>query len=154
LVIAMENNPNAVLGAPFDTEAPFVSYFRMEERVIFRNLSPIDHRYSISEHDLFEALVPWLSEEAVIHACAKAEIALIKAHLSLRGTPSAALLATLDTVGASIESEAVYAEEEKTQHNIRALVNVMKKLVPAEVAPLVHLGPPAWISWIRPSRTG
>jgi adenylosuccinate lyase len=112
----------------------------MEERIIFRNLSPIDHRYSISEHDLFEALVPWLSEEAVIHACAKAEIALIKAHLSLRGNPSTALLATLDTVGSSIESEAVYAEEEKTQHNIRALVNVMKKLVPAEVAPLVHLG--------------
>jgi len=117
-----------------------VSYFLMEERVIFRNLSPIDHRYSISEHDLFEALVPWLSEEAVIHACAKAEIALIKAHLTLRGSPSQSLLATLDTVGSSIKSEAVYAEEEKTQHNIRALVNVMKTLVPPEVAPLVHLG--------------
>lgn len=117
-----------------------MSYFRMEERVIFRNLSPIDHRYSISEHDLFESLVPWLSEEAVIHACAKAEIALIKAHLTLRGNPSAELLSSLDAVGATIESEAVYAEEEKTQHNVRALVNVMKKLVPPEVAPLVHLG--------------
>lgn len=117
-----------------------MSYFRMEERAIFRNLSPIDHRYSISEHDLFESLVPWLSEDAVIHACAKAEIALIKAHVTLRGKPSESLFSALDSVSASIDSEAVYAEEEKTQHNIRALVNVMKKLVPPEVAPLVHLG--------------
>ncbi|MDR1863877.1 MAG: adenylosuccinate lyase, partial [Treponema sp.] len=30
--------------------------------------------------------------------------------------------------------------EEKTRHNIRALVNVIKRKVPAEAAPLVHLG--------------
>jgi adenylosuccinate lyase len=34
----------------------------------------------------------------------------------------------------------VYAEEEKTHHNIRALVNVLKRIVPGEFAPLVHLG--------------
>jgi adenylosuccinate lyase len=34
----------------------------------------------------------------------------------------------------------VYAEEGKTRHNIRALVNVFKKKVPPEFAPLVHLG--------------
>ena len=33
-----------------------------------------------------------------------------------------------------------YAEEEKTQHNIRALVNVLKAKVPSEAAPYVHLG--------------
>jgi adenylosuccinate lyase len=36
--------------------------------------------------------------------------------------------------------EEVYAEEEKTRHNIRALVNVLKRKVPPAIAPLVHLG--------------
>ncbi|MDC7126701.1 MAG: lyase family protein, partial [Spirochaetales bacterium] len=39
-----------------------------------------------------------------------------------------------------ISPEEVYAEEEKTQHNIRALVNVMKKKVPDELKPFIHLG--------------
>jgi adenylosuccinate lyase len=102
-------------------------------REIFRNISPLDHRYSLSEKAVFDALVPWLSEEASIQACVKAEIALIKAHLAVRGEQS-----PVDTV--HIDPEEIYAEEEKTRHNIRALVNVLKRKVPAEIAPLVHLG--------------
>ncbi|MFA6505600.1 MAG: lyase family protein [Treponemataceae bacterium] len=112
----------------------------MEARDVFRNISPIDHRYSISEKDLFDALVPWISEEAAVSSCVKAEIALVKAHLAVRGTATAKLLAALDEAEDRVRPEAVYAEEEKTKHNIRALVNVLKKEVPAEVAPLVHLG--------------
>ncbi|MDR0389163.1 MAG: adenylosuccinate lyase [Spirochaetaceae bacterium] len=112
----------------------------MEARNIFRNISPIDHRYSVSEKELFDALVPWLSEEAVVASCVKAEIALIIAHLSLRGTLSAGVRRSLETAGESVESGAVYREEEKTRHNIRALVNVLKTRVPPEFAPLVHLG--------------
>ena len=109
-------------------------------RVIFRNISPIDHRYSISEEALFDALVPWLSEEAAVRACVKAELALVEAHLTLRGGLSAALKAELEKAAVSVDPAEVYAEEEKTRHNIRALVNVIKKKVPAETAPLVHLG--------------
>lgn len=114
--------------------------FRMDARNIFRNLSPIDHRYSISEQDVFEKLVPWLSEEAAIQACVKAELALIKAHLSLRGQARPELLSALEKAGKEVEPEAVYQEEGITHHNIRALVNVLKRVVPPEVAPLVHLG--------------
>ncbi|MDR2101111.1 MAG: adenylosuccinate lyase [Treponema sp.] len=112
----------------------------MEARIIFRNISPIDHRYSISEEALFNALVPWLSEEAAVAACVKAEIALVIAHLTLRGGLSAGLREELERAAASVESAEVYAEEEKTRHNIRALVNVLKKKVPPAAAPLVHLG--------------
>ncbi|MDR3170679.1 MAG: adenylosuccinate lyase [Treponema sp.] len=112
----------------------------MEARTIFRNISPLDHRYSISESVLFDALTPWLSEEASVSACVKAELALIIAHLELRGGLTPALRKALAQAGAAVESEAVYAEEAKTRHNIRALVNVLKTKVPAEVAPLVHLG--------------
>jgi len=112
----------------------------MQARSIFQNISPIDHRYSLSEKTLFEALVPWISEEAAVSSCVKAEIALVKAHLTLRGQDTQELLAALKKAEAAIDPEAVYAEEEKTHHNIRALVNVLKKAVPEEVAPLVHLG--------------
>jgi adenylosuccinate lyase len=112
----------------------------MQARSIFQNLSPIDHRYSLSEKELFNSLVPWISEEAAISACVKAEIALVKAHLTLRGQDTQELLSALQKAESAIEPETVYAEEEKTHHNIRALVNVLKKAVPQEVAPLVHLG--------------
>ncbi|MDR0583310.1 MAG: adenylosuccinate lyase [Treponema sp.] len=112
----------------------------MEARNIFRSISPIDHRYSISEKDVFEALVPWLSEEASVTACVKAEIALVGAHLAVRGRLDAAAKAALEKAAGQVLPEEVYAEEEKTRHNIRALVNVLKRKVPAEFAPLVHLG--------------
>ncbi|MDR0557596.1 MAG: adenylosuccinate lyase [Treponema sp.] len=112
----------------------------MEIRSIFRNISPIDHRYSISEKDLFDALAPWISEEASIRACVKAETALVIARLAARGALTPALRDALEKAGDSVEPEEVYAEEEKTRHNIRALVNVLKKKAPPGTAPLVHLG--------------
>ncbi|GHV94918.1 adenylosuccinate lyase [Spirochaetia bacterium] len=112
----------------------------MEARNIFRNISPIDHRYSISEAAVFESLLPWISEEASVAACVKAEVALIIAHLTVRGKLNPAVRAELEKAAAAVESAEVYAEEEKTRHNIRALVNVLKRKVPAELAPLVHLG--------------
>ena len=110
----------------------------MEARNIFQNISPIDHRYSISETAVYQSLVPWISEEASIAACVKAEIALIIAHLTVRGKMTDAIKAELAKCAA--DPAEVYAEEEKTHHNIRALVNVLKRKVPQELAPLVHLG--------------
>ena len=112
----------------------------MEVRTIFRNISPIDHRYSLSEQALFDDLIPWLSEEAVVGSCVKAEIALVIAHLAVRGGLTSEVKDALETIAASIDPAEVYREEEKTKHNIRALVNVLTSKVPAETAPLVHLG--------------
>ena len=110
----------------------------MEARNIFRNISPLDHRYSFSEKAVYDSLVPWLSEEAVISACVKAEIDLIIAHLSVRGKLNPSVRADLNNI--AVDPGEVYAEEEKTRHNIRALVNVVKRKVRAEFAQLVHLG--------------
>ncbi len=110
----------------------------MEARDIFKNISPIDHRYSVSESQVYQSLVPWISEEALISSCIKAEIALIYAHLKVRGELTPAAKAELEKCTASPDE--VYAEEEKTRHNIRALVNVLKTKVPAKIAPLIHLG--------------
>jgi len=110
----------------------------MEARNIFQNISPIDHRYSISESAVYQSLVPWISEEASIAACVRAEIALIIAHLSVRGKITDEIKNELDKC--EVDPAEVYEEEEKTHHNIRALVNVLKRKVPQELSPLVHLG--------------
>lgn len=112
----------------------------METRNIFLNISPIDHRYSLSESAVFDSLSSFISEQASVISCAKAEIALIKAHLSVRGELTDEMSKELDTIAWTIDPAKVYEEEEKTRHNIRALVNVLKTMVPKEVAPLVHLG--------------
>ena len=110
----------------------------METRSIFKNISPIDHRYSISEAAVYNALAPWLSEEALISSCVKAEVALIFAHLAARGELTSQIRAKMESI--IIDPAEIYAEEEKTRHNIRALVNVLKGKVPQEIAPLIHLG--------------
>lgn len=112
----------------------------MENRNIFLNISPLDHRYSLSESGVFESLSRCISEQAAVISCARAEVALVKAHLSVRGLLDGEKEKLLDRIAAEIDPAEVYAEEEKTKHNIRALVNVLKQKVPEDIAPLVHLG--------------
>lgn len=109
-------------------------------RSIFKNISPLDHRYSLSESEVYEALSEFLSEEAGINACAKAEAALVIAHLEMRGVTDNTSRKNIEDALKRVTPDDVYAEEEKTRHAIRALVNVMKRTVPADSARLVHLG--------------
>jgi adenylosuccinate lyase len=114
----------------------------MESRGIFSNISPLDHRYSVSDPALFAALSAVLSEEASIGYCIRVECALVRA-LAAHGVGPGlrpADEAALATLEAGITPDEVYAEEQKTQHNVRALVNVMARRLPATLAPLVHLG--------------
>ena len=114
----------------------------MDARSIYRNISPLDHRYSISDPALFARLSAILGEEAFVRYCARVEIALLKAlltHLPEKTLPTG-LEEELDAVAAEVSPEEVYAEEAKTQHNVRALVNVLKRHLPETVRPYVHLG--------------
>jgi adenylosuccinate lyase len=114
----------------------------METRGIFLNISPIDHRYSLSNPELFAQLSAILGEEATVRYCAKVELALLTT--LLRHVPSLptepGLEERLDALVSEITPDEVYEEEKKTQHNVRALVNVMKRHLPQAVRPFVHLG--------------
>jgi adenylosuccinate lyase len=110
------------------------------QRSIFRNLSPLDHRYFLSNRELFEQLETYISEDGVVRYTLKVEGALLIAHLKRMGMDSPEIVNTVERVVAEIEPEEVYREEEKTNHNIRALVNVMKEKLPEELSPYVHLG--------------
>ena len=101
----------------------------METRGIFANISPLDHRYSVSDPSLFAALSAILSEESAIGYCVRVECALVRA-LAAHGVGPAlspAEEAALDALEAAITPDEVYAEELKTQHNVRALVNGLQK---------------------------
>jgi adenylosuccinate lyase len=50
-------------------------------------------------------------------------------------------LSVLDGLEDKIPTAEVYEEEEKTQHNIRALVNCIQRRLPDAIKPYVHLGP-------------
>ncbi|MBN1242289.1 MAG: adenylosuccinate lyase [Spirochaetales bacterium] len=112
----------------------------MHSRDIFRNLSPLDHRYWEANAALFDALADRLSEEAQVRAQARVEVALLETHLEARGRADPALFARLESIAAATDGAEVALEEEKTRHNVRALVNVLKRKVPEELSPLVHLG--------------
>lgn len=112
----------------------------METRSIFKNLSPLDHRYYQSNRETFDKLALYLSEEASITYCTRAEIALLKTHIELQENNNPEYLESLEGLEDKVLPEEVYQEEEKTQHNIRALVNVINRLVIPELKPYVHMG--------------
>jgi len=112
----------------------------MISRNIFLNLNPLDHRYYLSNKEIFDKLSLYLSEDALIKYCIKCEIALLKSHIDLRFENTEDYKESLDKIEDKVTPEEVYKEEEITQHNIRALVNILKKKVPHEISHYVHLG--------------
>lgn len=112
----------------------------MEQQSIFDNISPLDHRYFQSNHELFSDLRQYISESASVRYCARVEAALVKSHLKFQSRLTADLEELLDRAAGELDPDEVYREEEKTQHNIRALVNVMKKSLPEEIRHLLHMG--------------
>jgi adenylosuccinate lyase len=100
----------------------------------------LDHRYFLSNKSVFEALSDYLSEEASVRYLVRVEIALLKAHLLRLGESGKNYGEGLDQIINSVDPREVYEEEEKTQHNIRALVNVLKKKVDRNIGNLVHSG--------------
>jgi len=108
------------------------------ERDIFSNISPIDARYYKSSRELLERLSQYLSENSVIRYEALVEGALIGV-MERRGIVARGAREQMKKALGSITPEEVYLEEEKTQHNIRALVNVLQRRVSPGVAPFIHL---------------
>ncbi len=114
----------------------------MELSGIFKNISPLDHRYYLANRDLYDRLALYLSEEASVRYCIQVEIALLATLIdeseSMRRYRKH--LTDLDALSGRIEPEEIYEEESRTHHNIRALVNVLKRKLPDEIGHLVHLG--------------
>jgi adenylosuccinate lyase len=107
---------------------------------MFDAVCPLDARYVGAEEATRKEVEPYLSVKAEIRYQLRVECAVLHAFAELGVLPGDDL-AALDGLEDSITPEEVYAEEEKTQHNIRALVNCIQARLPDELKPFVHLGP-------------
>ncbi|NLU40945.1 MAG: adenylosuccinate lyase [Firmicutes bacterium] len=107
------------------------------ESDVFSNISPLDHRYLVSDPKLHAELSDYLSEAAFIRYELKVESALTRA-LSRRGICPPEVADEVETACRVISPEEVYAEEQKTRHNIRALVNCIQRRVSQAARPYVH----------------
>ncbi len=112
----------------------------MFQRDIYLNLSPLDHRYFVANRIYFEKLSNYISESASIRYNAMVEIALLKSLIKQKNPEAEHELGELDSIPQKINPEEVYEEENKTHHNIRALVNVLKRYIPSKWHHYIHLG--------------
>ncbi len=105
---------------------------------LFSNLSPLDHRYRNTYPELHRQLGQYLDERAAIRYQIQAELALLKTHMLQQGRSLPEIESELQ--GIEIDPAEVNREEQKTRHNVRALVNVIVNKVPEGCRRYVHLG--------------
>ncbi len=99
---------------------------------VYSDFSPTDYRYAVDE------LRAYLSEEAYMRYKARVEAAIAEV-FARRGLLSDALKREIVAAASNISPEEVYEEERRTKHDIRALVNVIKRKVSEDARPFVHL---------------
>ncbi|WP_456487304.1 lyase family protein [Candidatus Alkanophaga liquidiphilum] len=102
------------------------------EKFTSLQFSPTDFRYAV------EDLREYLSEEAFIRYKAKVEAALAKVFLR-RGLISEEICKEIEEACREVSAAEVYEEERRTKHDIRALVNVIRRKVSDAAKPFVHL---------------
>jgi adenylosuccinate lyase len=104
----------------------------------FDAVSPLDYRYYGRNTRAFEALKPFVSENSRIRYFGRVELELVKALIAEGIAPKKAA----EETGKAVEmltAEAVYAEEDRIRHDIRALANCIRKNVSDETKPFIHL---------------
>ncbi len=111
----------------------------MTIRSRFDAISPLDFRFYGGDPELFDALHPYLSEEAAVRYRARAEAALARA-LAAEDLCAGSDADAIATAAEAVTAEAVAAEEAKTRHDVHALVNVIRARTPLRSRRFVHLG--------------
>ena len=106
---------------------------KMKEAIDFSAFSPTDYRYAVDD------LRAYLSDEAYVRYKAKIEAALAQV-FAARGLLKKDFCDEIVAAASKITAAEVYEEEQKTKHDIRALVNVIQRGVSDEAKSFVHLG--------------
>jgi adenylosuccinate lyase len=104
----------------------------------FDAASPFDARYYFADPTFFARLHPYVSEAAQVKYLARVEAALLET-LADCGLCSREAAAEVSRAAGEVTCDEVYEEERRIQHNIRALVNCLRRRVSPEARPFVHL---------------
>lgn len=105
---------------------------------LYDMVSPLDYRYYGDDREFFERLRPYVSEGANIRYMLKVEAALVR-ELAERGVCPEKAADEVERACSEITPREVYEEERRIQHNIRALVNCIRRRISPESRPYVHL---------------
>lgn len=106
---------------------------------LFESISPLDFRYYGRSKEAMEKLSPYLSEAAAIRYQLRIEIALVKVLAKRKICPKNAM-DEVEKAAKKVTAADVYAEEDRIKHNIRALVNILRRSLPENIKPYIHLG--------------
>lgn len=104
----------------------------MRTRDLFDSLSPIDYRY------WDEGVAKYISENGFTHYKLLVELALVKA-LHRRGLCSEKVVKEVEKACGRVKTAEVYDEEGRIRHDIRALVNCIRRKVSKRTRPYVHM---------------
>ncbi len=110
----------------------------MEKINLFDLVSPLDYRYYGSDKKIVKELSPYFSEKAKISYQLKVEEALVQT-FAKKKICSAKIAKEISNAIKKVKPEEVYKEEKKIKHDIRALVNSIRKRVSKKAKPFVHL---------------
>ncbi len=105
---------------------------------MFDCVSPLDFRYYGPNKELVRLLSPYVTERARLEYEKKVECALARV-LARRGVCRPEDAQAIERACAEVTAEEVAREEERIHHNIRALVNCIRRRVPEAARPFVHL---------------
>lgn len=105
---------------------------------LFDTISPIDYRYYGDNEGFFARLQPYVSEKANIAYLLRTEVALAKM-LGKWGICPEDVADEVEEASRSIPATEVYEEERRVHHNIRALVNCIRRRISPAARPFVHL---------------
>lgn len=104
----------------------------------FDAVSPFDARYYGADERFYNKVHDYLSEEASIRYFARVEEALVQT-LAQYGFCSEQIAKEVSEACSKLTAAEVYEEEARIQHNIRALVNCIRKKISEQARGYVHL---------------
>ena len=105
---------------------------------LFEAVSPLDFRYYGATETVMDRLQPYVSESAYVRYQAKVEAALVRT-LANHGVCSSEIADQVESAVNQVTAEEVYEEQAKIRHNIRSLVNVIRRKIAPSARPYVHL---------------
>ncbi|MAJ73219.1 adenylosuccinate lyase [Candidatus Poribacteria bacterium] len=105
---------------------------------LFEAVSPLDFRYYGATETVMDRLKPYVSESAYVKYQAKVEAALVRT-LANHGVCSSEIADQVESAVNEVTAEEVYEEQAKIRHNIRSLVNVIRRKIAPSARPYVHL---------------
>jgi len=105
---------------------------------VFDTVSPLDYRYYGGDTEIFRLLQPYVSEAGYLRYLLRVELALVSALAQLGICPES-VAQEVRLACQQITPQEVYREEARIQHNIRALVNCIRRRVSDQAKPYIHL---------------